>query len=68
MLIVLAADDNYALPCGVCITSILTNNTSEDIRIAVLTKALNEDNERKLKQTASRFNRSIEIETIDGHY
>lgn len=65
MLIVLAADDNYALPCGVCITSILTNNTSEDIRIAVLTKALNEDNERKLKQTASRFNRSIKIETID---
>jgi lipopolysaccharide 1,2-glucosyltransferase/general stress protein len=65
MLVVLAADDNYALPCGVCITSILTNNPSEDIRIAVLTKALNEGNERRLKQTSVRFNRTIEIKKID---
>lgn len=65
MLIVLAADDNYALPCGVCITSILTNNESEDIKFAVLTKGLNEDNERRLKQTALRFNRDIEIKKID---
>lgn len=65
MLIVLAADDNYAMPCGVCITSILTNNKSEDIKIAILTTGLNDDNINRFKQTASRFNRGIEIKIIE---
>ena len=61
MQIALATDDRYALACGVCITSILENNRSEDVHIFVLASGLSEVNRRRFSLLEENYGRKIEL-------
>ncbi len=64
--IILATDDNYAIPCMVTIASILTNNDPKKYSIHIMTKGLNEQNTQLLASLRKTFNNaSINIVTID---
>lgn len=64
--IILAADDNYAIPCIVTITSLLSNNTPADFAIHILTQGFNNDNTELFKDLRSKFkDAEIEIVNVD---
>ena len=44
----LCTDNRYAMPCGVCVTSLFENNKDEEITVYVLEKGLTDDNKEKL--------------------
>lgn len=68
----LCTDENYAMPCGICITSILENNKNIPVRIHILTEKLSSGSIQKFRKTASLYNQQIEIHIIDfsifNHY
>ena len=64
--IILATDDNYAIPCMVTIASILTNNDPKKYSIHIMTKGLNEQNTQLLASLRKTFNNaSINIVNVD---
>ena len=65
MNIALCADENYAFPCGVCVTSILENNIHEKCNIYILTPGLKEESKKKFKELSKTYGQSIEIIAID---
>ena len=65
--IILAADDNYAIPCFVTIASILSNNNPNDYAIHILTEGFNEPNMDTFQQLKTQFKGStIETTRIDS--
>lgn len=65
--IILAADDNYAVPCFVTIASILSNNNPQDYTIHILTGGFNESNMDTFQQLKVQFEGStIEVTKIDS--
>ena len=66
MNIVLCTDENYAMPCGVCITSIFENNREEDCNIFVLTKGLEKNTIEHFEQLAANYKQKINIVNIDS--
>ena len=45
--IALCSDDNYSIPCLVCITSIFENNKDESCNVTVLTNGLKKKYRKK---------------------
>lgn len=65
MNIVLAADDNYALPCMVTISSILSNNNPAKCSIYVLTLGFDQKNTDLFLQLQQNFNAQINIVVVN---
>ena len=59
------ADNNYAMPCGVCITSIFEHNKDNKIRVHILTNGFSEENKLRFQKTAEKYNQIIDIYIID---
>ena len=57
----LCADERFAMPLGVCVTSIFQSNKQNEIFIHVLTQGLSVETERKLYQIASTYNQRLQI-------
>lgn len=55
MNIVLAADDNYAVPCMVTIASLLENNDQSLCKVFVMTKGFNDANTQLFNKLQSRY-------------
>ncbi len=55
MHIAFCTDDNYSMPCGIAIVSLLENNRGEDITIHLLGCNLNTNNQKLLKETADKY-------------
>lgn len=64
--ICICPDNNYAMPAGVCVTSIFENNRGEDIRVHIITEGISKENEAKFLSTAERYAQRVEIHTIDA--
>lgn len=62
----LCADEGYAMPCGVCITSIFESNKENKIRVHILTDGFSDESIKRLNRTAERYNQTIEIHKIDA--
>lgn len=66
MNIVLCADEHYAMPCGICITSILENNQDCSCRIYVLTNGFSAKTKLLFTQLEEKYQQKIEIVEIDS--
>lgn len=66
MNIVLCTDENYAMPCGVCVTSIFENNKEEECNVYILTKGLDKVTISRFEQLAATYNQKINIVNIDS--
>lgn len=65
MNIVCCTDNNYVIPCGVLITSVCENNSSEDIKIYILTEGISLENQERLKAVVAKYGKQIEFYTVD---
>lgn len=65
MTIIFGIDDNFAMQCGVTITSICINNPNEDISFHILTAGLQKNNIEALKQQVNVFKKEIFFHVID---
>lgn len=63
MKIGLCCDDNFAMPCGVCMLSILENNDPSEIEFFILCDKVSKESKRKLVSTAQ--SRGAFIKLID---
>lgn len=63
----LCADENFALPFGVCLTSIFESNKDADFTVHVITQGFSGNTLAKIKATEERYHRpgSVKIYTID---
>ncbi len=61
----LCCDEGYAMPCGVCVTSIFESNKANKIRVHILTNGLTDDTVRRFEETAKKYGQIIDIHTID---
>lgn len=62
----LCADENFAMPCGVCITSIFESNKDHKIRVHILTDGFSDESVKRFNRTAERYNQIVKIYTIDS--
>lgn len=62
----LCADENFAMPCGVCITSIFESNKDSKIRVHILTDGFSDESVKRFNKTAERYKQTIEIHTINS--
>lgn len=63
--IALCSDDNYSIPCLVCITSIFENNKDESCNITVLTNGMSDNTKEKFLHLADIYGQRINIYQID---
>lgn len=63
----LCADEQFALPLGVCITSILESNKDEDLRIHIITQRLSEETINRIKESERIYRRKevVNIHLVD---
>lgn len=59
MHIAFCTDNNYSMPCGIAMVSLLENNKSEDITIHLLGCNLNATNKKLLEETADKYKKQI---------
>lgn len=64
--IVLCADDNYAMPCGVCLTSLFENNRDVECNVYILTVGFSEATNALFTQLAEKYQQTIQIVPIDS--
>ena len=64
MNIALSLDDNYVMPCLVCITSIFENNKNNKCNIYLITAGLKKENVAKFTKLASLYNQRVLIKVI----
>ena len=62
----ICTDENYAMACGVCITSIFENNKNNLITIHILTDGLSKDSLNKFRILAKLYNQNVNIINIDS--
>ena len=55
----LCTDNRYAMPCGVCVTSLFENNKDEEITVYVLEKGLTGDNKEKFRTLAADYGQRV---------
>lgn len=60
----LCADGRYAMPLGVCVTSILENNKANKVVVHIITKGFDEENSRRLKLTARKYNQEVILHIV----
>lgn len=63
--IALCSDDNYSIPCLVCITSIFENNKDESCNVTVLINGLSDNTKEKFLHLADVYGQRINIYPID---
>lgn len=63
--IALCSSDLYAMPTGVCITSILENNKDCDLRIHVLSSYLSDESKEKFQKTSEKYGKEIQIHIVN---
>lgn len=64
--VLVATDDKYSPFCGVMLTSLLENNSKEDITVHLMTSGLNPDTVRFLKNIVEyKYNQHLNIYIID---
>lgn len=63
--IALCSDDNYSIPCLVCITSIFENNKDESCNVTVLTNGMSDNTKEKFLHLADVYGQRINIYPID---
>lgn len=66
MNIVLCADENYAMPCGICITSVLENNKESQCRIYILTDGFSDKTILSFKELQLKYGQEFIINKIDS--
>lgn len=66
MNIVLCADENYAMACGICVTSILENNRGNQCHIYILTDGFSEKTVSLFNQMQIQYAQEISIKKIDS--
>ncbi|MGN1253093.1 MAG: glycosyltransferase [Prevotella sp.] len=59
----LCTDNRYAMPCGVCVTSLLENNKDEEITVYVLEKGLTDENRKKFDRLAADYGQKDRADT-----
>lgn len=64
--IVLCADDNYAMPCGVCLTSLFENNRDTECNVYILTVGFSEATNALFAQLSEKYQQTIQIVPIDS--
>lgn len=64
--IALCTDDNYAVPCAVCITSILENNKKDVASIYVLTEGLSEKTKKIFERLSDEYKVEIKLVVVDA--
>ena len=57
----LCTDDNYAMPCGVCITSIFESNKSNSICIHLICENLSKMTVTKIESLVKKYNQQIKF-------
>lgn len=63
----LQPDDNYAPFAGVTITSLFENNKHFDrITVYILSIAMNEDNQKRFRELAQKYNRELEFIDVNS--
>ncbi|MBM6662928.1 glycosyltransferase family 8 protein [Marseilla massiliensis] len=65
MNIVLGTDDKYAMPCGVCLTSLFENNKKLSLNVYILTDGLSDKQRKKFEILSDKYKRSISIIDIN---
>lgn len=66
MNIVLCADESYAMPCGVCLTSLFENNRDTSCNVYILTIGFSEMAKALFSQLADKYQQTIQIVSIDS--
>lgn len=66
MNIVLCADENYAMPCGICLTSLFENNKDIACNVYVLTVGFSPSTEALFTEMAEKYHQAIHIVRIDS--
>lgn len=61
----LCCDEGYAMPCGVCITSLFENNKDSKFHIHILASDFTEDTINRLKQTGKHYGQKVDIYDLD---
>lgn len=51
----LCSDENYAMACGVCITSIFESNKNSKFRVHILTNGFTDSTIQRFEQTAKNM-------------
>lgn len=62
----LCTDENYAMPCGICITSIFENNKNHSICIHLVCENLESKTLDKILSLAEKYGQEIKIYPIDS--
>ncbi|PXV60048.1 lipopolysaccharide biosynthesis glycosyltransferase [Dysgonomonas alginatilytica] len=66
--IALCPDNNYIMPCGITIISLLENKKDTEIRIHIIGSDLGEDNKSTLKGIAEKYETEILFYDIENKY
>lgn len=63
--VALCADEGFALPMGVCLTSLLENNKKNKIHVHILTIGFSQKTIERITATSQFYNQTIDIHLID---
>ena len=63
--VALCADEGFALPMGVCLTSLLENNKKNKIHVHILTVGFSQKTIERITATSQFYNQTIDIHLID---
>ena len=66
--IALCTDENYAIACLACTTSIFENNKSESISLNILTNGLSEKTEYIFKELSQKYKQQVKIINISSKH
>lgn len=66
--VVFCTDNNYVMPCGITMTSLLENNKSEGVAIHIVGLSLLDDSKEALKGIADKYKSKIHFYEIDKTY
>lgn len=61
----LCCDEGYAMPCGVCITSLFESNKDSKFHIHILASGFTEKTISRLKQTGENYGQIVDIYNLD---
>lgn len=66
--IALCPDDNYVMPCGITMVSLLENKKNSEIRIHIVGSDLAESNKNILQEIARKYDTEIVFYAIENKY
>ena len=62
----LCTDEHYAMPCGICITSIFENNKNNSVCIHLICENLEEKTSERYMELAKKYKQQIKIYPVDS--